>query len=216
MSNSCSSPCGVRWTVIILIAFGAMMAGFFVNQHWHPRFNPQDLYGTFLDKPRALPSFQAEGTNTKVFSSEQLKNHWTFLFFGFTNCPDVCPTTMHDLTKMMTILEQKHSDPLPQVVLFSIDPNRDSIARLREYTHAFHTSFIGVRSNKNTLNLLTKTLGVAFNTVHLKNNQYTLQHTQAVMLINPKGELVAFFTNPHQPEAMAKDYQSIISHYSSI
>ena len=134
------------WVVfIVFCAIAAFVAGFFISQHaqFNKTIDPSQFYGTFLDKPRALSSFVLEGIDGKPLTNKTLQGHWTLLFFGFTHCGYMCPTTMAELAKMYRLLEKQAVKPLPRVMMISIDPKRDNAAKLGYYVQAFHPDFYG-------------------------------------------------------------------------
>jgi protein SCO1/2 len=208
---------GVSTTVAILLAFGALFIGIFVAQHLHSKkkIDVAQFHGTYLERPRTVNTFALTGIDDKAFDNESLKGHWTLIFFGFTNCGYLCPTTMAELGKMYRILEDKKVKDLPQVVMISIDPQRDDLARLKHYVRSFQPDFYGARGNENSIKAMTREMGVAYAKVVNKDSSdpqnYDVQHSGAVMLFNPQGELNAFFTTPHRAELLAKDYMLLVS-----
>lgn len=207
---------GVRYTIIGLMAFMALVTGLFVSQYIHrsPSINPETFHGTWLQHPRAINDFHLLGTDGNIFDNKSLKGHWTLMFFGFTNCGYLCPTTMAELGKTYRLLVEKNIKPLPSVVMISIDPKRDTLQKMDSYVHAFDKSFYGARGSSKTVRQMTKEMGVVYTKVSAPleqiDNDYDIQHSGAVMVFNPKGELNAFFTAPHKSEDLAKDYRSIV------
>ena len=175
------------------------------------------FHGTLLNAPRPAPAFALTGTDGEPFSQSSLKKHWTMMFFGFTRCGFVCPTTMAELAKMYRILEGEHVSPLPHVVMVSIDPERDDLAQLRKYVKAFHPSFDGARGSDEMTHAMTKALGVAYAKIAKDPNapatEDDIEHTGAVMMFNPEGDLAAFFTTPHQAKNLADDYRLVLKNY---
>ena len=172
------------------------------------------FHGTLLTAPRPVSAFALTATSGEPFSQNSLKNHWTMMFFGFTHCGFVCPTTMSELAKMYRILEGEHVSPLPKVVMISIDPERDDLANLRRYVTAFHPNFQGARGSEEMTRAMTKALGVAYAKISVDPNspakQDDIEHTGAVMMFNPNGDLAAFFTSPLQAKNLADDYQLLV------
>lgn len=202
-------------TVIGLLAFVSLFAGFFISQKvQNKRVDPQQFHGTFLDKPRKIQPFVLTGTDNVPFNNASLQGQWTMVFFGFTNCGSICPTTMAELGKMYHLLEKKGVKKLPRVVMVSVDPERDNLDKLSHYVKAFDPHFYGAQGDEDTINAMTKELGVAYAKINLpqENSQkYDIEHTGTVMLFNPKGELNAFFTTPHYASLLAKDYLLLAS-----
>lgn len=204
----------IKLTVLALLVFAAGITGVFVSQHVPPKkeLDPSQFHGTLLSEPRKISPFTLTGTDHGRFSQETLQGKWTMVFFGFTNCGYVCPTTMAELAKMYRLLESKGVQNRPNVVMVTIDPKRDSLEKLTHYVKAFHPDFYGARGDDASIKTLTRELGVAYATVTLKGGEgnYDIEHTGAVMLFNPQGKLAAFFTTPHQADFLAEDYLRLI------
>lgn len=207
----------IALTVGGLLAFAALIAGLFISQHitFKKKIDVNAFHGTLLEKPRGIEQFSLTGIDNKSFTNVNLQGQWTIIFFGFTNCGYVCPTTMAELNKMYLLLEEKKIRPLPKVVMVSVDPQRDSLDKLDHYVRAFNPHFYGARGDEEVVRKMTREMGIAYAKVELPNSQnsenYDMQHSAALMLFNPQGELTAFFTTPHQAELLAKDYQLLVS-----
>lgn len=207
----------IYFTVTALLAFIALITGVFISQYLPTRkqVSTSQFQGTVLDKPREIKPFSLTGTDNQAFTNESLKGQWTMIFFGFTNCGSLCPTTMAKLSKMYWILEKKQIKPLPRVVMISIDPERDHLKKLEHYVKAFEPSFYGARGDGEVVKQMTQEMGIAYTKVALPNSlnkeNYDIQHSGAVMLFNPQGQLSAFFTTPHKATLLAKDYQLLVS-----
>lgn len=207
---------GVTFTVVLLLAFAAMIAGFFVYQHlsMSKKIDRSDLHATVLDQPREISDFELTGIDNQSFTKTSLQGQWTMVFFGFTNCGSICPTTMAELGKMYHLLEQQSVQPLPRVVMISVDPERDSLQKLNAYVKAFDPHFYAARGEDADIKKLTQELGIAYIKVALPDSaskdHYDMQHSGAVMLFNPQGELTAFFTMPHKADLLSKDYQCLV------
>lgn len=200
----------VMQTVIWLIAFMALMAGFFFAQHVYKKPSKAQFHGTLLDKPRVIRPFSLTGIDHQPFDNHSLEGHWTMMFFGFTSCGSICPTTMAELGKMYRLLEAKGVETLPQVVMISIDPERDSLKTLGHYVKAFDSHFYGAKASQALIDAMTHELGIAYYKIARKDvdgvKDYTIEHTGTIMLFNPQGQLVAFFTMPHQADLLVHDY----------
>jgi protein SCO1 len=208
----------INITVIALLAFVALIVGLFVSQHIHVRkkIDRNAFHGTLLENPRAINQFKLTGIDDKPFTNDNLKGKWTMIFFGFTNCGYLCPTTMAELGKMYRLLEDKNIKRLPQVVMVSIDPQRDSITKLGQYVKAFDSHFLGARGSQDSIDVMTKEMGI----VHMKvlsktspeaSKNYDIEHSGTVMLFNPEGQLSAFFSMPHDAQSIATDYAMLVS-----
>jgi protein SCO1/2 len=208
---------GVTVTVTILLALAGLFSGIFISQHLHfkKKIDVAEFHGTYLENPRAINQFSLTGTDQKPFNNLSLQGHWTLMFFGFTNCGYLCPTTMAEMGKMYRILEGKGIKNLPHVVMISIDPERDNLDKLGHYAASFHATFSGATGEDESLKLMTREMGIAYAKVENKDSSdpknYDVQHSGAIMLFNPQGELNAFFTTPHHADLLAKDYMLLVS-----
>jgi len=208
--------------LIILTALLFVLAGFaadfFYSKHQEAKklVERAQFHGTLLDAPRSVEAFSLTGIDDAPFTQASLREQWTMVFFGFTRCGFVCPTTMAELGKMYRLLEDKHVSPLPQVVMISIDPARDDLTVLRKYVTTFHPKFYGARGSEEMTQAMTKALGIAYAKVAANPNapapRDDIEHTGALMLFNPSGKLAAFFTGPHQAKALSEDYTWLITH----
>lgn len=208
---------GVTFTVVILLALAGLFAGIFVGQHIHfkKKIDVAKFHGTYLDNPRTVNQFSLIGIDEKPFDNSSLQGRWTVVFFGFTNCGYLCPTTLAELGKMYRLLETQGVKDLPHVVMISIDPERDDQEKLGNYVTSFHPAFYGARGGESSIKAMTREMGIAYAKVLDKDSNdpknYDVQHSGALMLFNPQGELNAFFTTPHHADLLAKDYILLIS-----
>ncbi len=128
------------------------------------------------------------------------------MFFGFTHCPDVCPTTMTMLASTKKRILEAHPDAAPQVLMISVDPTRDTPEVLSRYVPFFDKAFIGATGTEEAIKALTEKMGVAYSRVPTGPGQYTIDHTSALFVVNPQGALQAISSSPHLPEVLANDF----------
>lgn len=206
---------GVMATIVVLMACAGLALGIFVSQHMQPRVPQVDMakfHGTWLAKPRNVAPFDLKGSNKTAFNNASLNHQWTMIFFGFTTCPTICPVTMTELSKMATLLEKQGVKPLPHVVLVSLDPERDTLKKLRAYVTAFNPNFIGARgASEDAVKAMAQEMGVAYAKIKTNNENYNIEHTGTIMLFNPQGQLAAFFTMPHDAAKLAEDYKMALN-----
>jgi protein SCO1/2 len=167
--------------------------------------------GVYLPQPRTdIMDFKLTDNHGKPFTRDNLKGHWTMMFFGFTNCGLVCPTTLAALRDMYKTLQKTlPADQLPQVVMVSVDPERDTVKRMNDYVTSFDPHFIGARADIDETVQLEKNLHIAAAKIE-SNGHYTINHSAEILLFNPLGQLQAFLTYPHHAPQMVKDYQDIL------
>jgi len=167
---------------------------------------------TLLDAARTLPQFELVDQAGRAFQRDSLRGHWTLLFFGFTNCPDVCPTTLAALAELRRKLADLPSSDLPAVVFVSVDPGRDTPEVLGRYVGHFDTHFLGVTGPSAALEVLTHNLGVAVAIGPVpEDGNYTVDHSAAIFLIDPSAAFTAVFGSPHLADVIARDYRSIVA-----
>jgi protein SCO1 len=167
---------------------------------------------TVLTPPRPLPPLDLIDHDNRAFDAARLRGHWTFMFFGFTSCPDVCPTTLTALAQTQKLLAGLPDALRPQVVLISVDPERDTPERLAAYVKAFDPSFVGVTAARAAVEDLARQMGVLVAISKLDGGNYTVEHSAAIFLINPDGALHALTSPPHVPKVIAEDYRRIATH----
>ncbi len=199
-------------TVSILLGISALVLGLFVSQQ--VRLSKERAFaafhGTLLNQPRLVSSFALMGGDGVPFTNASLKGQWTMLFFGFTHCGAICPTTMAQLSKMMHLLEESGVTAYPRVVMVSVDPERDSLEQLDKYVKGFHSQFYAARGEEGSIGPMTHEMGIAYGKVaHPSSQKDDIEHTGTILLFNPDGKLSAFFTSPHDPASMAEDYKLV-------
>lgn len=168
--------------------------------------NHIDIPGIYLIKPLPVPSFTLTDNHGKSLTQNNLKGHWSFLFFGFTRCNSVCPVTMHALKEIYESLAATlPAEQRPQIIFISVDPEHDSIKTLNTYVTAFHPTFKGARTNPEETTRLEK----AFHITALKSDN-NINHSSDVLLINPKAEIQAYFSYPLKAKPVIQAYNTII------
>lgn len=165
---------------------------------------------TLLNPPRPLPGFTLTDHTGATFDQARLKDRWSLLFFGFTHCPDVCPTTLGMLAQTEKELAGLPAAQRPQIVLVSVDPQRDTPEQLASYVRFFSPSFTGVTGSQEAIDTFTRALGVPVAISALANGDYTVDHSAAIFLVDPNGALRALFSTPHSPAIIAADYRRIV------
>ena len=212
---------GVRNTVfglllVIIVVLGATVMKFTGSQPELDKAELRELGLVWYATPRTfafnpLTIAQETGEQKTVLSHADLVDQWTLMFFGFTFCPDVCPATMAHMAQMMRELRSRDPELAQRVdvVLVSVDPNRDSIEKLDNYAQFFDSEFVGATSDPANLKAMAQQLNVAYETVgDIATNNYLIEHSTHVVLVNPKGDYQGFLKPPfnaqHIAEALVK------------
>jgi protein SCO1/2 len=162
-----------------------------------------------LPEPRVIADFALIDQAGQPFSLEQLRGSWSLIFFGFTHCPDVCPTALYELQQVRKSLQHKldESTQMPEILFVSVDPERDTPEALRAYLSHFDPSFIGVTGKHEQLLPLTKQVGIAYRIEEHESGvtQYSVDHSTGILLTNPAGRLHGVFPAPHGADDISAD-----------
>lgn len=195
------------WIAILAVAaaLGGVLAASYVLR---PQENTLQS-GSLLPQPRALPEFSLSDQDGKPFTRAALLGHWSLVFPGFTHCPDVCPTTLAYLKTLRAKLDQQNK-PL-SIVFLSVDPERDHGTALAAYLRYFNPAFIGVTAPEPELSRVAQALLITYVKVPgATADSYSMDHSAALVLINPQAQVAGFFTPPFQLEPMAADLAKLI------
>ena len=166
-------------------------------------------YSTVLTKPIKLDEFLLTADDDSVFSNQSLKDKWSLLFFGYTHCPDVCPLTLHQLAQANKELADTLDSP-PDIIMVSVDPDRDTSEILQKYVRSFGENVSGVTGKNEELDKLTSQLGIFYNANKHEGENYSVNHSAAVILINKNAEFHAVFSAPHSIENFVSDLPLIL------
>ncbi len=167
---------------------------------------------TLLNEPIGIPQFELVDQYGNSFTRDNLKEQWSFLFFGYTGCPDVCPTTINVLMQVEEQLQQHVDLVKPRYVFVSIDPDRDKPENLAEYMAYFHQDFLGVTGSREQLRMMTKPLGIFYEKNSINNEgDYSINHTTAILLVDPQAHVRSLTSPPHNASAIAKDYRYVLA-----
>lgn len=165
---------------------------------------------TLLDA-RPLPPFSLVDHENRAFTNADLAGQWSFLFFGFTNCPDVCPSTLTLLAQVEKALAQRGEAQRPRVVLISVDPKRDTPEQLSKYVTFFSPDFVGLTGSQEAIDELTRQLGVPVAITPDDTGGYSVDHWAGIFLVDPAGALRALFSAPHAAASITEDYVRIVN-----
>ncbi|MCK8514862.1 SCO family protein [Methylonatrum kenyense] len=194
----------------VLALAGGMFAA---SQLFAPTsLDTEEMTATYLDGGREITDFSLVAHDGQPFDRDAFHGQWNLVFFGFTNCPDICPTTMIDLARVQ---DGVNGGPGLRTLFITVDPERDTKERLASYVPAFHDSFTGITGDLEQIDRLARDLGI----VHVRHNEngeqdYMVDHGSAVLLINPEGRLQAIFQAPHRAADMTRDLQAILDHHA--
>ncbi len=195
-----------RYLVFGAVAVLAAIAGALIaRQSRAPDALPALSAGTRLPSPRALEPFTLLDQRGTTFTLASLRGAPTLMFFGFTRCPDVCPTTL----ALVAAARKAANLPTLRDVLVSVDPERDTPALLSSYLAAFDPTFIGLTGPVPDVTALARKLGVAAARVPLAGGDYTVDHSAALLWLDGDARLAAVFTPPFSIDTLAADLRTL-------
>lgn len=197
-----------RTLAVSLAAALALAAGVWTALRLQPAVPAALQSGVMLPEPRAIAPFSLSDQDGRTFANAQLQGHWSLLFAGFTHCPDVCPTTLGTLK----LVVQKLGARAPAVLFLSVDPERDTPAVLQPYVRYFGPWLTGLTASPGQLEPLCQNLGVAFiKAPGSQPGEYTMDHSSALVLIDPQGRVAGYFPPPHKLDTLAADLTRILA-----
>ncbi len=204
---------GIYITVIAALLFIALILGVFIHGLNRPHIlsdSELKAKGTFLfDNPRSFKPFSLTDYNSQPFTPDNLLGKWTLAFFGFTYCPDICPTTMALFNRFYQEQQEAGLAEDLQIVMVSVDPGRDTPEKLRDYVTFFNPKFSGVTGEFLDLHRFATQLNIPFSKVPGGGENYLVEHSGNVAIINPNGHYIGFFRAPLELGKLNLGYQSI-------
>lgn len=164
----------------------------------------------YFSQPVSLAPFHLRDQFNNEFGVDKLKGYWSFLFFGYTHCPDICPTAMHDMANVYKELEKTGNAGDIKVVFVSVDPMRDTLTVLKDFVGYFNPLFLGVTGTKPEIDKLTEHVGAIYDFEDIETGSpirdvnelrdhpgYLVNHYSSFIVINPDAKMVAHIYPPH-------------------
>jgi protein SCO1/2 len=192
------------WCLLLAAVFYWMLPG---------KTNPPELQGVLRPEPKPLQAFELTDQNRQPFTLGRLHGKWSFVFFGYTYCPDICPTTLSTLSG---VTHQLQADPQGlsdiQVVFVSVDPQRDTPDVIKDYLKYFNEAFLGVTGAQQAIDNLALQFGAAYmKDPETTPGEYQISHTSSIFLVDPHGRLSASFSPPHDSRTTVDQFRKIRS-----
>jgi protein SCO1/2 len=211
--------------IIALLSISAGAVGFHLITQTKQLSPPE--YALHYKQARPISAFTLTDELGQPFNNTQLLDKWSLVFFGYTSCPDVCPTTLQNLNFIYEDLTTIASNS--QVLLVSVDPKRDSTEKLEQYIGYFNPNFKALRAEHDVLFPFSRNLGLMYaitskdedDDIAAGNESYWVDHSASLVLINPAGKISAIF-RPEQAvgevptidnDKLLSDYQKIVALY---
>ena len=197
-----------------LVAIVSAAAGFSLWKLRHEGPPAMTAALRILPEPRIIADFELVDQDGRPFALERLRGRWSLLLFGYSYCPDVCPSALFDLQQVHEALSGDGRQAVPyQVVFVSVDPERDTPERLKEYAAYFHPDFLAVTGSDEQLAPMTLQVGVAYRIEPHEPGSlsYAVDHSAGIMLIDPQARLHGVFPAPHDPQAIIQDLRRLLN-----
>jgi len=201
-----------RTTLYILIVAVAMGLGLWAAERYAAGKAPAGpaLQAVKLfPQARELPAYSLQQSDGTQLVPGELKGHWTIVFLGFTHCPDVCPTTLAELAQAQKQWSALPDSVRPRVLFVSVDPERDTPDGIGEYAHAFHKDTLAATADIPALEEFARSLSLVFMKVPPQDgapaNQYSVDHSASMAVLDPEGRMAGVLQPPLQPKAIAAD-----------
>lgn len=206
-----------RWVlpVVLLAAGTALAAGAWLTRPAVPvapewSRAPVELQAVLWPEPRRPAGFRLTTQHEEAFTDADLEGGWSFLFFGYVQCPDVCPMTLWALREVTRALREAHpAAPAHRVLFVSVDPDQDDAATLAAYLGYFDPGFLGLTGSADELARLTQSLAVMAVEVSREDGRRSIDHTASVMVVAPDGRVVAALPPPHEPGRMLAHFEQL-------
>ena len=173
---------------------------------------PSLITGKILVRPMEIDNFELIDQNNEVFNKKSLEGGWTVLFFGYTNCPDVCPTTIYKLAEIKNGIKEDLPSANFNTVLVTLDPDRDSPERLDEYIGYFDETMLGVTGTYENIQSFTSSLSVFYQRIN-KEEGYDFNHTASIFVFDKDGSLFATMSPANTVEEIESDFFTILNNF---
>lgn len=215
MSDAHPTPPRSGRLPLIPVLIVALAAGFglWAGQRWfgdlaaQPALTASVLYPT----PRALPPFALQGSDGTAVTNASLQGRWHVAFLGFLHCPDVCPTTLATLGQAQKQLADLPAAQQPRVLFVSVDPERDTPEQVGAYAHHFSPDALAATGEKAQIDALAKGLGMVYMKTPLAGEDYTIDHSTSLALLDPAGNIAGLIRPPLDPAAIAADLRTLVT-----
>lgn len=192
-------------TGIVVAVLAAVAGGIGLAAMLHGSESPELRSGTALPEPRPIGEFELVDQHGRALGPDALEGRWSLVFSGFTNCPDVCPTTL----ALLADLGRRLPADSVQRVFVSVDPERDTPERLAGYLAHFDPGITGATGTRSAIEQFTAGLGLAQVRNPGVDGDYTVDHSTALVLIDPQARVAGYFQAPHDVAALAADLSAL-------
>lgn len=202
--------------LLVAVCIAAVAIGFIMNVKGTSQPERPEISGFAFPEPIALADVNLIDENEGALTKEFFTGEWTFIYVGYTFCPDACPISLNTLSQMYAGLGEQGAADNVKALLVSVDPDRDTPERLKEYVKYFNTNFIGATGTADNLASFAKQISAVYSVPKDRSQQnYLVDHSSSIVLINPDAEVHAIFTPPQKADLLADDYIKLRDFFDS-
>jgi len=203
----------IRYALFGGIVFLAFAAGLYFSVAYRGGHGAPDIRGLLWPDPPQIGTFELDRADGGTLTEKDFAEHWTLVFFGFANCPDVCPTTMSTLNRVYEQLRtHPHVFEKLQILFVSVDPERDDPELLRSYIGYFNEAFIGATADDERLARFADQFGVLYMKIATPGREgYDMDHSASVLLVDPQLHYVGIFSQPHEADDIATRLAAMVN-----
>ncbi|MCK5880685.1 MAG: SCO family protein [Sinobacterium sp.] len=207
---------GILKTLVIVAGIISISLGLFINKILTPASLTKDQLreqGVYLfEKPRSVKDFSLLDKNAKPFTKADLKGSWSLVFFGFTHCPDVCPTTLATLNQFYQQMKKEPANRVlldsTRIILVSVDPAKDTPQVLKNYVTYFNPNFNALTGEFISIYNFATNLNAPFKKV-VQGSDYTVDHSAYIFVLNAHGDFQGFIKPPIDVASLMEKYPAI-------
>jgi protein SCO1/2 len=211
MNSPVRPPRQVPITFIVIAAFAAAI-GLWLGQRFlaapaQPKLQNAVLYPS----PRAIPDFHLTQTNGAPLTLDAWRGRWDIVYFGYSSCPDVCPTTLATFKSVWRDLQARGLTDKVRFNFISVDPQRDTPELLGKYVSYFNPDFVAATGSDDELTRLTHSLGLIYSRTTDANGTIEVDHSGSAVIVDPDGKLIGLFRPPFDAPAVVSDMTMLMS-----
>ncbi|MDE3739492.1 MULTISPECIES: SCO family protein [Pseudomonas] len=205
----------IQKTVFVLVALVAVVLGLTVHKvlTGQAQADPTKLLDAgivLLPQSRTLPELEMTNQDGEKMRVDQFKDKWSLVFFGYTFCPDICPTTLAQMRELKGLLPEEARNNL-QIILVSVDPNRDTPQQLKQYLGYFDPAFIGLTADLPTLQKLSNAVSIPFIPADTSKENYTVDHSGNLVVLGPDGTQRGFIRSPLNNQKLKEQLPGLVT-----
>jgi protein SCO1/2 len=171
---------------------------------------PPEVQAILWPAARNIADFRQFDQHGRTFTKADLYGHWSLLYFGYLQCPDICPTTLRALSRTRALMVEAGADAdIPEIIFVSVDPSRDTPERIASYLAFFDKALTGLSGAPAELAVLAASVGIAYAENIEASGVRSMDHTTSVIVVDPQGRAIAALPAPHDAPVMLRQFNAL-------